>query len=95
MYYILISLDEYIVEYGLKPFPPSYCLDLYFLTRIILEKYKSVWVGRVWKQQLGYVHIFPLLAKGWISFIFQSTNDKDNVVEGKWYWDNSIISLEN
>jgi hypothetical protein len=36
-----------------------------------------------------------LLAQGWITFVFQSTKNKEMILNGKWYWDNSILSLEN
>ena len=41
-----------------------------------------------------YVPIFHLLDRGWIRFVFYFERDKDNILSGGYYWDNSILSLK-
>jgi hypothetical protein len=62
---------------------------------LIYENLMSRWVRRVWNKYIGYAYVFHLSSMGYIIIVFQSKMDKPNTLVGKWYWDNSIISLNN
>jgi len=58
------------------------------------EKSLSKWLDLQWKPKLGYSLEFQLLAKGWVSFLFQSAEDCDSVLKKNWFWGQSGLTLK-
>jgi hypothetical protein len=54
-----------------------------FHGRLFPKKSMSMCIKKVWRQQSGYVPIFHLLPRGWITFIFKSAKDKETIFKGK------------
>lgn len=38
--------------------------------------------------------VFHVIARGWLAFEFQSRDDKENILKGRWYWGPTIFPLE-
>jgi hypothetical protein len=66
-----------------------------FHGRLISEKSIIMWMRKVWKQNLGYAPIFHLLARDWITVVFQIAKELKKHPKGEIDWDSSILSHKN
>jgi hypothetical protein len=44
------------------------------------------WLEVNWETLLGYIHVYHVLVRSWISFIFHSKEDMDKVLSLDWRW---------
>jgi hypothetical protein len=44
------------------------------------------WIDKNWFESLGYCPIFHLLARGWICYIFKSSEDMQVILSKSWAW---------
>ena len=42
----------------------------------------------------GYVHLFDLIAKGLLGFLFGLKDDSSKIIEGRWYQVSSFFELK-
>jgi len=52
------------------------------------------WIQKHRSPGLEYYHVFHLLEKGWIGFIFHMEEDASKILRGQWFYDLALLSLK-